>query len=119
MSAAARPAEHPVSVEALLDLNREIVALVRAGVPLEAGLSAAAADLSGPSSDVIRRLSERLAAGATLPAALAAEGNRLPRHYRAMVESGLRAGRLPQTLESLASVAESLQEVKQRLRLIL
>lgn len=116
-SDASLPKPPPISLESLLDLNREIAALVRAGVPLDLGLRVAAEGLERSSSQLFRRLAERLAAGETLQSALAAERGELPRVYAAVVESGLRAGRLPQTLESLATLSESLLAVRRRMRL--
>jgi general secretion pathway protein F len=92
-----------ITLEHLVALNDEIAALVRTGLPLERGLHEVGGDLSGRLGATMTGLSERMSRGASLPEALAAEGPRLPRVYRAVVEAGLRAGRLPAALESLAS----------------
>lgn len=101
----------PATADQLIALNREMAALVRAGVPLEEGLRRAAAG-----GDLPERLSQRMQSGATLPAALAAEGDRVPAVYRAVVEAGLRSGRLPEALESVAALTESLQDLRRRVR---
>ena len=88
-----------MSLESLVALNDEIAALVRTGLPLERGLRQVGDDLSGRLGGTMSSLAERMSRGASLPEALAAEGDRLPRIYRAVVEAGLRAGRLSAALE--------------------
>ncbi|MEZ6064904.1 MAG: type II secretion system F family protein [Planctomycetaceae bacterium] len=98
----------------MIDLNREIAALVRAGVPLEAGLSAISADEGSPASELAGRLSDRLQAGMSLADALRAEQPGFSPEYIAILESGLRSGRLPEALESLCGLVELEQESLQR-----
>lgn len=111
-----------VRLEELLALNEEIGALIRAGVPLDLGLrqygllnqpgipgeykekNAVSAALGRLSS----RLADRIAAGDSLQAAIDHEGDHLPGIYRAVVEAGIRAGRLPEALEALSVVARVL-----------
>src|SRR3954468_5174792 len=94
-----------ISLEQLIALNDEMVALVRAGMPLERGLRAAGRDLSGKLGRVTSSLGERMGGGQSLPGALAAEGDRFPKVYRAVVEAGVRSGRLASALEGLAGYA--------------
>jgi general secretion pathway protein F len=107
----------PVTIEQLIGLNREIAALVRAGVPLEQGLRRAAAAGREPESHLSVRLSGRMEQGASLGAALEAEGQAIPSAYRAIVEAGQRAGRLPEALEAVAGLAATMQELRRRIRL--
>jgi type II secretory pathway component PulF len=54
-----------------------------------------------------------------LPGALAAEGDRLPELYRAVVEVGLRSGRLSAALEGLARFARGYAEMRREIGLAL
>lgn len=108
-----------ITLEELIALNDEIVALVRAGVPLERGLLLAAADLRGRLGALASALGERLKRGETLTQALAAERASVPPVYRAVVEAGLRAGRLPVALEGLARFARTYAELRRVLGLAL
>src|SRR5262245_6985582 len=93
----------PISLDDLIALNDEIAALARAGLPLERGLREVGRDVSGGLSRAMLSLAERMGQGATLPEALAADRDKFPPIYRAVVEAGVRAGRLPAALESLAA----------------
>jgi type II secretory pathway component PulF len=103
----------------LIALNDEIVALVRAGVPLGRGLTGVGGDLHGRLGALAKRLGARLDEGSTLPYALEAEGNALPSVYRSIVEAGMRAGRLPAALEGLATFARSLSDLRSTIGLSL
>ncbi|MGZ0166352.1 MAG: type II secretion system F family protein [Planctomycetales bacterium] len=118
-----------IRLEELLALNEEIGALIRAGVPLDLGLRqygiinqpgipgeykekhAISAALGRLSS----RLADRISAGDTLQAAIDQEGDHLPGIYRAVVEAGIRAGRLPEALESLSVVARVLLKLHRQI----
>lgn len=103
---------HPVSIEQLIALNDEIIALTRAGVPLERGLMAAGADLPGRLGGVARALGERMSRGETLAEALESSGAAVPPVYRAVVEAGVRSGRLSTALEGLAAYARGYAEAR-------
>ena len=107
------------TVEQLIGLNREIAALVRAGIPLDQGLQSAAALGDDVSRGLSQRIAQRLSSGANLSEALEAEQGEVPRAYRAIVAAGLRAGRLPEALEAVADLTESMQDVRRRWRLAL
>jgi type II secretory pathway component PulF len=113
------PTGGALSLEDLIALNDEIAALVRAGVPLERGLLDVGGDLRGRLAGVARALGERLSRGEALPQALAAEGDRVPRVYRAVVEAGMKAGRLPVALEGLAGFARGYAELRRAVGLAL
>jgi type II secretory pathway component PulF len=106
-----------VSLDDLIALNDEILALARAGVPLERGLAGLAGDLSGRLARITSRLAERVGRGESLPAAMAQDPQVFPPVYRALVEAGLRAGRLAPVLEGLAASARKLRDVRQTVRL--
>src|SRR5689334_20098249 len=84
-----------ISLAHLIALNDEIAALARAGLPLESGLRAVGRDIAGGLGAAMTGLAARMDRGASLAEALAAEGGTFPPIYRAVVEAGLRAGRLP------------------------
>lgn len=101
-----------ISLDELIALNDEIRALVRSGMPLELGLAGWGSDLPGRMGSLVARLAEHMQTGQTLPQALAAEGDRVPPMYQAIVTAGLRSGRLPSALESVATSARSLKDVR-------
>jgi general secretion pathway protein F len=109
----------PIGLDQLLALNEEIAALVRAGVPLELGLRQISESTTGGLSRLSSRLSERMSAGASVREALDEEGDHLPGVYRAVVEAGLRSGRLPEALEALTDMARSLHELQRRVTVAL
>jgi type II secretory pathway component PulF len=108
-----------ITIEQLLALNEEIRALVRAGVPLERGLSVAARELRGKLGRITRALGDRLARGESLSQALEGEKQSLPPLYRAVVEAGARSGRLPVALEGLARYVGGFSEARATIGLAL
>jgi type II secretory pathway component PulF len=101
-----------MSLEDLIALNDEIAGLVRAGVPLELGLAGWGRDLPGELGRTASRIGESVAQGQSLSESLAAQGDRIPPVYAALVTAGLRSGRLPAALESLTTTARNLAEVR-------
>ena len=97
----------------LLALNQEIAALVRAGVPLERGLADLGADMPGRLGKAAASLAERTARGESLEQALADQAVTLSPAYRAVVQAGVRAGRLPAALEAVAASAHRTAETQQ------
>ncbi|MEX2122044.1 MAG: type II secretion system F family protein [Pirellulales bacterium] len=104
--------KRPIALDDLIALNDEIAALVRAGVPLERGLVEAGPDLPGRLRRMTNELGRRLAQGETLAEALAGQRGRFPPLYAAVVEAGLRSGRLPAALESVAASARRIGELR-------
>ena len=100
-------------------LNAEIVALVRAGVPLERGLVVASRDLGGRLGRIAQALSLRLNRGESLSQALEGEGPAIPHLYRAVVEAGARSGQLPIALEGLARYVRGYTEARSAIGLAL
>ena len=101
-----------ISLDELVALNDEIAALVRAGVPLERGLTGLGADLPGRLGRIAAALGERMSRGQSLVQALADERPRIPRLYAAVVEAGVRSGRLAAALEGLAVTARHMVELR-------
>ena len=113
------PRSRPLSLVQLHLLNEEIVALVRAGFPLEMGLRRMGQDVRGTLRRVVDELASRMEAGDDLAQALAVNSARMPRVYRAVVEAGLRSGNLASALESLGSFVQTLLEFRRRMSLAL
>ena len=109
----------PISLEDLVVLNEEIASLVRAGVPLELGLSTVGPDLSARLRQLTERLAHRTRGGMSLADAIDEEGEDVPRIYRAVIRTGLRVGRLPEALESLTGFAKTVEELRRRINLAL
>jgi len=108
-----------LSLDDLVVLNDEIAGLVRAGVPLELGLSSWGRDLSGPLRQVSQRLERSVSSGRDLGEALADESLAVPPAYRAAVIAGLRSGRLPAALEALSDYARNIQQLRTTIALSL
>jgi general secretion pathway protein F len=109
----------PITLDELIALNDEIVALTRAGVPLERGMLAIGGDLPGRLRDVVSDLGTRMSRGESLSEALESSGAGVPRVYRAVVEAGLQTGRLPTALEGLAAYARGFSEARRSIILAL
>jgi type II secretory pathway component PulF len=102
----------PITIDQLLALNEEIAALVRAGVPLDRGLLETGRDVRGRLGRIAAALGRRLERGESLIDALDAERQAIPPLYRAVVEAGTRAGRLPVALEGVARYVKGYSEAR-------
>ncbi len=100
------------STEDLVALNDEIVALVRAGVPLERGLGLLADDLPGQLGKMAEALGQRMQQGATFAEAVDQEGGDFPPLYMAVVKSGVRSGRLAVALEGLTTTLRHMADLR-------
>ena len=109
----------PITIDQLLALNAEIVALVRAGVPLERGLLVTARELRGRLGRIASALGQRLSRGESLVEALEGERRAIPPLYRAVVEAGARSGRLPAALEGLAGYVRGYSDARAAIGLAL
>ena len=101
-----------MSLDDLVALNDEIAGLVRAGVPLELGLASWGGDLSGQLGRTVARLGAAIERGQSLSQSLVEDPSQIPPVYGAIVTAGLKSGRLPSALESLATSARNLKEVR-------
>lgn len=99
-----------MTLEQFIALNEEIAALVRAGVPLDRGLAELGDELPGRLGKVATLVAERTARGEPLERAILDQTADLPPAYRAVVEAGVKAGRLPAALEAVAGSARRLNE---------
>lgn len=109
-----------VALADLLALNDEMLALSRAGVPLDRGLTELGGELPGQLGAVAGALGARLEAGESLEAALdGVSAGSLPAAYLAVVRAGLRAGRLPVALEGVARAVRRAAQLRQTVGLAL
>ena len=108
-----------ISLEQLIAFNDEVASLIRAGVPLELGLKQVSQSATGGLARLSHRLVERMQTGASLQQALDDEGDRIPGVYRAVVEAGLRSGRLPEALEEMSGLATTLLDLHRRIAIAL
>jgi len=102
----------PVTLDQLVALSDEIAALARAGVPLDRGLKELATDLPGRVGTLAGDIGRRLEKGESLANILAESGGVFPPAYRAVIEAGLRAGRLPAALEDVARTARRIRHLR-------
>jgi general secretion pathway protein F len=101
-----------VTLDELIALNDEMLALVRAGVPLGQGLAEVGQDMRGSFSRMSATLAARIERGETLPQALAASGGLFPPLYRAIVEAGIKSGRLPAALEMTSAMMRRMADLR-------
>ncbi len=109
----------PPRLDDLIALNREIAALVRAGVPLELGLRGLRGSVPSQLGRLADRLADRMSQGRSLVEALEQEGPAVSPIYTAVVGAGLQSGRLAETLDSLTLTAQVEQDARQRVSLAL
>ena len=112
MSSNDLPNPPPITLDQLSALNDEIVALVRSGVPLEANLAELGGDLPGALGNITTVLAERAKQGEPLADLIARSSSQFPPAYRAVIQAGLRAGRLSAALESLSGSIRRLAETR-------
>ena len=101
-----------ITLDQLIALNDEISALAKSGVPLEANLAEIGKDLPGTLGNITKLLAERASQGEPLPKLIAQCSAQFPPVYRAVIEAGLRAGRLSAALESLSGSIRRLAETR-------
>ncbi len=101
-----------VTLDQFIALNDELAALVRAGVPLERGLIEAGRDLQGRLGALSTEMGRHLGEGKLLPEVIENSGGALPDVYRAVIEAGIRSGRLSRALEGMASIARGYAEAR-------
>ena len=113
MSANSGPGHKPIAelrAEDIAALGELLAGIVRARLPLEAGLSAVGADWPGRAGQAVRQLMAHLQQGHSLEQALAEIGGSLPDEFAALVRAGQYSGRLPEMLDDLTRLARMRQE---------
>lgn len=107
------------SLDDLIAINREIAALVRAGIPLELGLRTFAGGMNSTLGRLANRIATRLGEGMPLATALQFEGSQTLPVYSAVISAGIESGKLSEALESVADSAQLVQDTGRYLRLSL
>jgi type II secretory pathway component PulF len=108
----ATAALRPLTLDQLAALSDELRALARAGVPLDAGLAALAADMPGRLGSVAGEISGRLTNGEPLERIVEQLSSTLPPAYQHVVLAGLKAGRLSVALEGVAATARRVADLR-------
>lgn len=88
-----------LSADEAASLVAHVAQLSAAGLPLAAGLRAAAEELPARPAAALRDVAQSVEAGQPLDAALAALQDRVPAHFSRLMSAGLRSGQLAQVLE--------------------
>lgn len=110
------PTAPTLTLDQLVALNDEIVALSRAGVPLEPGLARLGSASGARVGRFAEQLSERMARGESLAQLVADSHNGLPPLYRAVLAAGVRSGSLSEALQSLSDTARRVAELRRLAR---
>ena len=100
-----------MTLEDFVALNHEIAALARAGVPLGPGLTAFGRDLPGRLGKIAAEVGQRLEQGEPLER-IVAQNDSFPPAYKAVVQAGLRVGRLPAALEGISQSARRTAQLR-------
>lgn len=97
----------------LITLGEELAGMARAGLPLDQALGSLAREMGRSRlKTAVVRLSDDLRAGRTLPEALAAQHGAIPEIYAALVEAGLRTGRLPDVMATVTLYSRTVADVR-------
>ena len=101
-----------LTTDQLIALCDEMKAIVSSGVPLERGLVMISRDLPGRLGDVAGEMGQRGEAGESIDQILESNKIELPSIFRAVVQAGMRSGRLSVALEGMASTARRVVDVR-------
>lgn len=112
MNGSKRNGSGSISLDRLLALNDEIAALVRAGIPLEKGLTQLACEAPGKLSAVASDLAKRMDAGESLVDILEKDKTLFPPVWRSVVLAGIRSNHLAAALESLSRTGRRAKELR-------
>jgi general secretion pathway protein F len=104
------------TTQQLVMLNDELLALVRAGIPLDQGLKLSAKDMPGQLRQIAEQLAGQLEQGQTLEEALRSQPVTFPATYRALVIAGIKSQQLPVILEKIASALKRIVLIRKTVR---
>ncbi len=101
-----------LSPDQLIYLNEEIAGMAKAGLPLEEGLASIAREMTrGNLKQATQNIADEMKRGKSLPDAIAAQQDKLPRFYASLMNAGIRGGNLPDVLAVLTTYARSLADM--------
>jgi general secretion pathway protein F len=109
-----------LSPEETAELTAKMADLVQAGLPLPSGLRAMADEMprglwrGSRLAATLRQLAGELDAGASLEEALTAQQSLFPSHFYALILTGVRSGRIGESLEELAGIQRQTMELRRR-----
>ncbi|SHF49619.1 type IV pilus assembly protein PilC [Modicisalibacter ilicicola DSM 19980] len=96
---------------------RQMATMIRAGVPVLQAFNVVAESLSNPAMrNLVQRLAEDVAAGASFSEALRKHPRQFDRLFTNMVAAGEQAGSLDRMLERVATYKEKIESLKARVR---
>lgn len=107
-----------ITLDDFVALNDEIAALTRAGVPLGSGLTAFGRELPGRMGATAQEIGSRLERGESLDR-IVADFPHLPPAYLAVVQAGLRVGKLPAALEGISQSTRRIATLRRTIGLAL
>lgn len=108
---------HSVSLDDFVALNDEIAALARAGVPLGKGLLDLGSDLPGRLGRLTSDVGRRIEQGETLEQVVSRSPELFPPAYLAVIQAGVKVGRLPAALEGISHTARRTAQMQRSIGL--
>ncbi len=105
----------PLGLRQLVALNSELLALSRAGMPLDRGLVSAGRSMRGRLYAITKTLEARIKQGESLEQAVDSVQSSLPKVYRSVLKAGLRSGRLTSALEQFCELTTTFAESRRSL----
>ncbi len=111
-----RSSGNALTAAELVALTDELASLARAGVPFESGLARSARDLARRPGNVAAAIADRMQKGESLQQIIADSPEIFPPAYRAVVEAGMRSGKLSAALEGLSESSQRVGELKRMTR---
>ncbi len=105
-----------ISKEDLIRLNKELHAIVKAGMPMDEGLRHLAKELDGRLKPLVEDLQRRIEKGESLSAALAARKDVLEDYYITMIRAGEESGNLGKVLLNVIAGYQRSLAVERTLR---
>jgi len=103
--------KHLLTAAELAAFTNGVANLARAGAPLEKGLMLLGEDLQGAAGVAVGDINRQLESGGNLHEIIAAD-SRFPRSYSAVLEAGIRSGRLSAAMESVSRVLQRATELR-------
>ncbi len=113
----ANPLHAPAAIERWTAVNQEILALARAGLPMEPGLRAAATDMLARDGEKTTQVADALASGCDLATALERAGVVTPPAYVAALRAGERTGKLATAIEGIINASATAEHAARQWRL--
>lgn len=114
-----KPSTKPLTLDQLIAFCDELRGLTRAGVPLGRGLSKVANDLPGRLGELASQFGAEAEAGQSIDSMLSDKSLGVPPVFHAVLRAGIKSGRLPATLESLARSARITAQLQKTISIAL